>query len=103
MTFVETSESVRFTKTGPRGVANPLTEFSEVLGTVRAEGLLRRRRGFYFATFAVITVAMVGAWFGFALLSNTWYTLLIAGALGIIFTQYAFITHELAQTSKLEG
>jgi fatty acid desaturase len=73
-----------------------MSEFSALLHTIRDAGLLRRRVGFYAATFAVITLAMVAAWFGFAMLSGTWYVLLIAGALGVLFTQYAFITHELA-------
>ncbi|MBX3099751.1 MAG: acyl-CoA desaturase [Salinibacterium sp.] len=64
--------------------------------TIRDAGLLRRRKRFYGITFAVITTAMVAAWFGFALLHDTWYLLLIAAALGILFTQYAFITHEFA-------
>lgn len=86
----------RIIKTGQRGIGNPLTEFSALMHTVRDAGLLRRRLGFYVAVFAGITVAMAGAWFGFAMLQDTWYVLLIAGALGVLFTQYAFITHELA-------
>lgn len=66
------------------------------MATVRDAGLLGRRRRFYIWTFAAITVAMAGAWVGFALLQDTWYTLIIAAAMGILFTQYAFITHELA-------
>ncbi|MGL4339832.1 MAG: fatty acid desaturase family protein [Rhodoglobus sp.] len=89
-------ESARIIKTGPRGIANPISEFSSLLHTVRDAGLLRRRKGFYAATFSVITLAMIGAWVGFALLHHTWYLLLIAAGMGIIFTQYAFITHELS-------
>lgn len=73
-----------------------MSEFAALMRTIRESGLLRRRRGFYIAVFSVITVAMVGAWFGFAALQGSWFVLLIAAALGIIFTQYSFITHELA-------
>ena len=93
----------RIIKTGPRGLGNPLTEFSALLHTIRDAGLLRRTRGFYIATFGVITLAMVGAWFGFALLHDTWYLLLIAGAMGFLFTQYAFITHELSHRVVFES
>jgi len=93
----------RIIKTGPRGLGNPLTEFSSLLHTIRDAGLLRRTRGFYIATFGVITLAMVGAWFGFALLHDTWYLLLIAGAMGFLFTQYAFITHELSHRVVFES
>lgn len=66
------------------------------MATVRDAGLLKRRKRFYILTFSVLTVAMGGAWVGFAFLHDTWYTLIIAAVLGILFTQYAFITHELA-------
>jgi fatty acid desaturase len=88
--------SQRVIKTGQRGVSNPVSSFAALMSTVRDAGLLRRRVGFYVLTFAVITVAMAGAWVGFAFLRDSWFILLIAAALGIIFTQYAFITHELA-------
>ena len=70
-----------------------MNEFAALMRTIRESGLLRRRRGFYIAVFCAITVAMITAWFGFAALQGTWFILLIAGALGILSTQYAFITH----------
>jgi fatty acid desaturase len=80
-----------------------LSEFSALLHTIREAGLLRRRRSFYVITFAAITVAMAAAWFGLVMLQDTWYTLLIAASLGILFTQYAFITHELAHRQVFES
>lgn len=90
------AEPSRIIKTGQRGIGNPLSEFSALLHTIRDAGLLRRSKTFYALTFAAITVAMVGAWFGFALLHDTWYLLIIAAVMGVLFTQYAFITHELS-------
>lgn len=78
-----------------------MSEFAALMHTVRDAGLLRRSRGFYGITFGVLTVAMVGAWFGFALLHDTWYLLLIAAVLGVLFTQFAFITHELSHRQVL--
>lgn len=96
MTTASSALPERIVKTGQRGIAHPLTEFSALMHTVREAGLLRRRVGYYAAVFATITVAMGGAWFGFAMLQESWFVLLIAGALGVLFTQYAFIGHELA-------
>ncbi len=90
------AEPSRIIKTGPRGIGNPISEFSALLHTVRDAGLLRRSKTFYALTFAGITAAMVGAWVGFALLHDTWYLLIIAAVMGVLFTQYAFITHELS-------
>ena len=93
----------RIVKTGQRGIGNPVSEFSALLNTVRDAGLLRRRTGFYIATFAVITTVFVAAWFGFALLQDTWYILIIAAVLGIVFTQYAFLGHEAAHRQVFES
>ena len=86
---------VTIIKTKPRGDAtNPTTEYSALLHTVRDAGLLRRRTGFYFLVFGIITLALGGAVAGSLMLSHSWLVLLVAGGLGIIFTQYAFLAHE---------
>jgi fatty acid desaturase len=56
----------RITRTGARGIGNPVSEF-------------------------------------FAFLHNSWYSLLIAAALGIIFTQYAFLGHEAAHRQVFDS
>jgi fatty acid desaturase len=93
----------RLIKTGPRGIGNPISEFSALMHTVRDAGLLRRRRRFYILTFAIVTLATIAAWVGFALLQETWYTLIIAAALGILFTQYAFLAHEASHRQVFES
>lgn len=88
---------VTLTRTRPGGSSvNPTTEYSALLRTVRDAGLLRRRTGFYLTMFSILTLALGGAIAGFVLLGDSWYQLLIAGALGIILTQYAFLAHEAA-------
>lgn len=51
---------------------------------------------FYGSLFGLLTAALGGAVVGFILLRNSWFELLIAGALGLIFTQFAFLSHETA-------
>lgn len=80
-----------------------MSDFSALLHTVRDAGLLHRRRTFYIVTFASLMLAMAGAWVGFWLLSGTWYELLIAAALGIIFTQFAFLAHEASHRQVFES
>ncbi len=70
--------------------------YAELMRSVRDAGLLRRRRGFYITLFVILMVLLTGAWTGFALLGDSWFQLLIAAALGIIFTQMAFMAHEAA-------
>jgi fatty acid desaturase len=86
---------VRIIRTKPGGnQANPTTEYSALLHTVRDAGLLRRRTGFYCLVFGIILIAIGGEITGFILLRNTWYELLIAAGMGIIFTQLSFLAHE---------
>jgi fatty acid desaturase len=93
----------RVIRTGPRGIANPVSEFSALLNTVRDAGLLRRRKRFYIINFAVITLAMIATWACFIVLQETWYSLIVAAALGILFTQYAFLAHEASHRQVFES
>jgi fatty acid desaturase len=85
---------VRIIRTGPRGLGNPTSDFATLLNTVRDAGLLRRRRAFYVLMFLGVSVLMAAAWIAFAYLRGSWYELLIAAFMGVLFTQYAFMGHE---------
>ena len=63
---------------------------------MKESGLLRRTPWFYRAVAAALVLAFGGAVTGFILLGDSWFQLLIAAALGIIFTQVAFLAHEAA-------
>jgi fatty acid desaturase len=98
------ASAVRIIRTRPGGDnVNPTSEYSALLQTVRNLGLLRRRTGFYWVVFSILTVALGGAVAGFTLLGNSWYQLLIAGALGIIMTQFAFLAHEASHRQVFES
>ncbi|MBN0041267.1 acyl-CoA desaturase [Cellulosimicrobium cellulans] len=68
--------------------------YSALSRTVRDAGLLHRTHGYYLWTLAVLALALGGAVAGFVLLGDSWFQLLVAGALGLIFTQFAFVAHE---------
>jgi fatty acid desaturase len=74
-------------------VAKAYTQVSQV---VKETGLLRRAPLFYALVGAAIVLGFAGAITGFLLLGDSWFQLLIAAALGILFTQAAFISHEAA-------
>ncbi|WP_188743882.1 fatty acid desaturase family protein [Agromyces bauzanensis] len=69
----------------------------------RESGLLNRARWFYLALVSLLTLALGGAITGFILLGDSWFQLLIAGALGLIFTQFAFLAHEASHRAVLES
>ncbi|MGO1746809.1 MAG: fatty acid desaturase family protein [Microbacterium gubbeenense] len=75
--------------------------YSQVSNTVRETGLLHRTPWFYALVGLAIAVGFGGAVTGFILLGGSWFQLLIAGALGILFTQVAFLAHEAAHRQIL--
>ena len=78
------------------------TTYAALLETVKDEGLLRRRIPFYAILFSGLVLALGGLTAGFFLLGASWFQLLIAGALGILLTQFAFMAHEAAHRQVLE-
>lgn len=102
ISHTETLGAVRATKpsTGSVDITRSYTALSRV---VRESGLLNRTRRFYLAVVTLLTLALGGAITGFILLGDSWLQLLMAGALGIIFTQFAFLAHEASHRQVLES
>lgn len=75
--------------------------YREVQQVVRETGLLQRTPVFYSMIAGVLLLAFGGCVTGFILLGNSWFQLLIAGALGFLFTQVAFLAHEAAHRQIL--
>ncbi|MFT4235869.1 MAG: acyl-CoA desaturase [Microbacterium sp.] len=75
----------------------PVTRaYARVAQVVRETGLMRRRPWFYGTVLSVLALAFGGAITGFILFGESWFQLLIAAALGVLFTQVAFLAHEAA-------
>ncbi len=69
-------------------------DFGALARQVREAGLLDRRLGYYGAKIP-LTVAAFGAGFlGLVLVGNSWFALLIAVFLGLMFTQLGFVGHD---------
>jgi fatty acid desaturase len=83
--------------------SNPISTFSALLGDVKGAGLLARTRVFYISVFTTLVLALGGAITGFLLLGDSWFQLIIAGVLGIIFTQFAFMGHEASHRQVFES
>lgn len=79
-------------------VARAYTEVSQV---VKELGLLRRAEWFYALVAGAILLGIGGCITGFILFGDSWFQLLIAGALGILLTQAAFLSHEAAHRQIL--
>ncbi|MDP3949165.1 MAG: acyl-CoA desaturase [Microbacterium sp.] len=103
-TVVETTSTlgpVRQTYSGNADFPPMARAFKNVSQVVREMGLLQRTKWFYLLNALGIALALGGAVTGFILLGDSWFQLLIAGALGIIFTQIAFVAHEAAHRQVL--
>jgi fatty acid desaturase len=86
----------------PPRSANFVTQtFTALAQTTRSLGLQNRTRWFYLLLFTGLIVALGGAVTGLILLGDSWLQLLIAGALGLIFTQFAFLGHEASHRQVL--
>ncbi len=70
--------------------------YSALLAQVKDHGLLRRRTGFYWSLFGGLVATLALAWVAFSFLGDSWFQLIVAGVLGVLFTQFAFLSHEAA-------
>lgn len=79
-------------------MAKSYTRLSQV---VRETGLLNRAPVFYVLVAGALALGFAVCITGFLLLGDSWFQLLIAAALGILFTQVAFLAHEAAHRQIL--
>jgi fatty acid desaturase len=73
--------------------ANDFTELAKAVG---ASGLMRRRYGYYWTRLIAAPLAIGAALTAFVLIGDTWWQLLTAAALAVIFTQVAMLGHDAA-------
>jgi fatty acid desaturase len=88
----------------PRPRPNAVTgTYQDLSRQIRDAGLLHRTRGFYIALIAGLGLALAGLVAGAVLLGDSWFQLLIAGALGIVLTQAAFVAHEASHRQVFDS
>ncbi|MEU8824985.1 acyl-CoA desaturase [Streptomyces sp. NPDC048636] len=76
------------------GIAPPGSEFAPLLREVKAQGLLRRRRGWYARMIGVNLLGLIAVVAALALAGNTWWTLLLAPPLAVLSARTAFVGHD---------
>ncbi|SDR84055.1 Fatty acid desaturase [Paraoerskovia marina] len=80
----------------PAAAPSHISTYTELSKKVRDAGLLARTPVYYAVLLTVLGIALAGCIAGFVLLGASWFQLLIAGALGIVLTQFSFVAHEAA-------
>ncbi|MFJ2766699.1 fatty acid desaturase family protein [Streptomyces sp. NPDC087300] len=78
------------------------SDFAPLLRTVKEQGLLDRRIGWYTRTVAINALALVVVGFGMFLLGTSWWVLLLAPVLSVLCARTAFIGHD-AGHSQISG
>jgi len=69
-------------------------DFAELSRRVRDNGLLARRRGYYWAKIATSVGALIAVAIAVVLVGNSWWVLVVAAALAFVLTQLGFIGHD---------
>ena len=85
----------------PQRINSVTHTYTALAQRVRELGLQGRARWFYILVFAVLVLGFGGTVTGFVLLGDSWLQLLMAAALGVIFTQFAFLGHEASHRQVL--
>ena len=75
----------------PRGRWGGYTQLSR---QVKQAGLLERRRGWYAARVGLNLVLLAAGWAVFAMVGGSWWQLVVAAYLAVVFTQLAFVGHD---------
>ncbi|MFD1494745.1 MULTISPECIES: fatty acid desaturase family protein [Microbacterium] len=72
------------------------SDFTELARTIQASGLMRRRYAYYWAKLIGLPLLVIAALAVFVLIGDTWWQLITAVVLGVLFTQVAFLGHDAA-------
>ena len=70
------------------------SEYARLSRQIRQAGLLERRRGWYTARIGLNLALLAGGWVAFVVLGESWWQLLTAAYLAVVFTQLAFVGHD---------
>jgi fatty acid desaturase len=70
------------------------SDYAALLSRVRQAGLLDRRPTYYTVKIAINAALVVAGWAGFVLLGDSWWQLVTAAYLAVVFTQTGFLGHD---------
>jgi fatty acid desaturase len=70
------------------------SEYTQLSRQIKQAGLLDRRRGWYVARMAVNLALLAAGWAAFVIIGESWWQLLTAVYLAVVFTQLAFMGHD---------
>jgi fatty acid desaturase len=69
-------------------------EYTQLSRQIKQACLLDRRRGWYATRIGVNLALLAAGWVAFAVIGDSWWQLLVAAYLAVVFTQLAFVGHD---------
>jgi fatty acid desaturase len=79
------------------------SDFAELSRVIREAGLLERRPGHYALRVGVTLAVLAATWVVFARLGDTWWQLVTAVVLAVVWTQVSFIGHDAGHKQIFRG
>jgi fatty acid desaturase len=70
------------------------SEYTQLSRQIKQAGLLDRRRGWYAARIGLNLALLAGGWAVFVVVGESWWQLVTAAYLAVVFTQVAFVGHD---------
>jgi fatty acid desaturase len=70
------------------------SEYTQLSRQIKQAGLLDRRRGWYAARIGLNLTLLAAGWVSFAIIGESWWQLVTAAFLAVVFTQIAFVGHD---------
>jgi|KBSMisStaDraftv2_1062788.scaffolds.fasta_scaffold397708_1 fatty acid desaturase len=74
----------------------PQTDYSQLLKTIQQAGLMKRRYGYYAVKCSLMMLAVLAIGTGIVVLGDSWWQLVLAALLGLVFAQFGFLGHDAA-------
>jgi len=72
------------------------TDFGALSDRITAAGLLRLRPGYYTLRLGAVALAYAAGWVAFLALGASWWQLVVAVYMAVVFAQVALVAHDLA-------
>jgi fatty acid desaturase len=91
---VPTSAEATYVELGAGSSARRGSDYAALSRLIRQDGLLNRRPGYYAVKITVMAVLYAAGWAVVVVLGGSWYQLLAAVYLAVIFGQLGFLGHE---------
>ncbi|MFE7780140.1 fatty acid desaturase family protein [Streptomyces nigrescens] len=95
--------SLEFFRSAGGPAASAGSDFARLSRRIVAAGLLQRRPGYYAVRLTLVTMAFAGGWVAFFALGDSWWQMVVAAFLAVVFAQVALVTHDVAHRQVFRG